>query len=267
MQIIKKKILLEDYISREESTWGTPKWELDSNFNSFNINVFISQDMDDIGIATDLDFIPNPDASFLFDPKSPSTRHPGQVNSDLFFPGLSLSAYTEERLDLVKSYDLVQRYKPLFDMDNSLAYDYQGNQYTSITRVITNLNQMPITYIDGGDINETINTSNPNPQLGLFFKSYSGTTRTVNSEVFGIYDTPLTKIYYKGQGFNETNSSLSALTKEEYLFGITTTPTVFSDVFIDRGRTTVLQSHMQLGEIVNVRDLLNYGNGYYKIQK
>ena len=74
-------------------------------------------------------------------------------------------------------------------------------------------------------------------------------------------------MYYNSEGFNETNTTLSAITKDEYLFGITTSPSVYSDVNIDRGRNSAFQSHLQLGEIKNMRDLINYGNGYYKIQK
>ena len=65
--------------------------------------------------------------------------------------------------------------------------------------------------------------------------------------------------------FNKTNVDLQATTKEEYLFGITSSPTVFNDLFIDRGRATVIQSHMQLGEIKNMSDLINYGNGFYNL--
>jgi hypothetical protein len=74
-------------------------------------------------------------------------------------------------------------------------------------------------------------------------------------------------MYYHGQGVNETNSVLSALTIEEYLLHITQPPKVQSDVFIDRGSTDVLQHHLQLGEITTIGDLVNYGNNYYNIIK
>jgi hypothetical protein len=267
MEIIKRKILLEDYISRADATWGTPKWDIDPKFSAFTLNVMFTQDTDDMGIVTDLEYIPNPSASFINDPLSPDTRLDGKGLDDYFFPGLSISGYSEDRLDTVKSYDPTERFKVLFNMDSEVVDDFQGNQHTSVSRVVSNANQMPITYIDGGDASESINVNNPDPQLGIFFKTYSGRTRLVTSSVFGDYNTKLTEIYYKGQGFNNTNTTLSAITKEEYLFGITTKPTVFSDVFIERGRNTVLQSHMQLSEIVNMDDLINYGNGFYKIQK
>ena len=44
-------------------------------------------------------------------------------------------------------------------------------------------------------------------------------------------------------------------------------PVVQNDVLIDRGVTSIIQRHMQLSEITNMFDLVNYGNGYYKIQK
>ena len=40
-----------------------------------------------------------------------------------------------------------------------------------------------------------------------------------------------------------------------------------SDVDIDRGINSAFQNHLQMGEIKNMSDLINYGNGYYKIIK
>jgi len=97
-------------------------------------------------------------------------------------------------------------------------------------------------------------------------KTYKNITRrVVSEETFS--DISLTEFFYNSEGFNETNVSLDASFKEEYLFGIVNTPEVESDVFIDRGRTTVLQNHLQLSEITNMGELINYSNGYYNIIK
>jgi hypothetical protein len=61
--------------------------------------------------------------------------------------------------------------------------------------------------------------------------------------------------------------SLSALTKEEYLFGIISPPEVQSDVFIDRGITTVMDKHLRMSEIKNLGQLSRYGNGFYNLTK
>ena len=308
----KRKILLEDYISREPDTWGTYTWDIASQQSNFAtgidssgnaepsllLNVFITQDMDDMGIATDMEYtsydgkdlgnnfyspltekLTGLGLSFSFMSSGPAallphdiynldTRYPDKVLSDYNEPGINLSAYTFQRFEEVKSYDLNNRYIPNFNMAANKTYtDYQGNSYSNVSKVLSNNNYSPINYILDGDNNETIDENNPLPQLGLFYKTYVGKNRAVSDNVFGTYLTNVTELYYKGQAFNETNTSLNALGKEEYLFGITSSPNVYSDVFIDRGRTTVYQSHMQLGEIGNVSELINYGNSYYKIVK
>ena len=112
---------------------------------------------------------------------------------------------------------------------------------------------------------ELIDLNNPEIKKGVFYVTTTAETRTVNSQQYGISNIPFTEMYYNSEGFNQTNVELSATTKEEYLFGITSSPTVFNDLFIDRGRATVIQSHMQLGEIKNMEDLINYGNGFYNL--
>ena len=72
---------------------------------------------------------------------------------------------------------------------------------------------------------------------------------------------------YIGQGLNETNVSLSALAKEEYLFGIISPPEVKSDVFIDRSVMSIMDMHLRLSEIKNLGELTRYGNGYYNITR
>jgi hypothetical protein len=69
------------------------------------------------------------------------------------------------------------------------------------------------------------------------------------------------------EGWNETNTSLSALTKEEYLFGIISVPEIQNDVFIDRGKTTVFEKHLKLSGIKNINELVRYGNGYFNINR
>jgi hypothetical protein len=71
---------------------------------------------------------------------------------------------------------------------------------------------------------------------------------------------PLTTFHYVGEGFNETNTSLSAISKEEYLFGIIS-PQSRNDVFIDRGVISVMDMHLRLSEIKD-KQLERYGNGF-----
>ena len=62
-------------------------------------------------------------------------------------------------------------------------------------------------------------------------------------------------------------TSLSALTKEEYLFGIISKPEVQNGVFIDRGVISVMDMHLRMSEIKNLGELTRYGNGFYTIRR
>ena len=261
MEIIKRKISLDNYTSRKKNTWG------EMTATTFYVNVFFKQDMDDMGIGTDVDFTADTTTPTIMNPYTPDVRYVNKTLSDYFTPSLFITGYTRDKLDLVKSYSFIQTYQPGLNMSSELVEDYQGSQYTGVDRVVSNDNQMPITYVIGGDDSYTINPNNPDQNRGIFYKTYSGLTRPIVDSVVGNTNIPVTEMYYKGEGFNDTNTTLSAITKQEYLFGITTTPTVYSDVDIDRGVNSAFQSHLQMGEIKNMSDLINYGNGYYKIIK
>jgi len=297
MEIIKRKILLEDYIYRGYVDVGlndgtTIKYG-DLTATTFNVNVFIEQEFDDMGIGTDIPFkskdgsTPNysplieklnssgltfnfmngATTNIMVDGASPSTRYPNKTKEDYYISGNILSGLTEDRLDVVTSYDNTQKYKPLFNLESGVFDDYKGVSFSAVTRVINNDNLMPLNYIIDGDVDEIIDVDNPQPNRGVFLKTYSGLTRLITGTIFPPYTIPVTEMYYTPQGLNETNTIYSATTKEEYLFGITQKPVVQNDVLIDRGVTTIIQTHMQLSEITNMGDLVNYGNGYYKIQK
>ncbi len=283
MEIIKRKICLEDYTSRKKGSWG----ELTAT--SFTINVFLTQDADDMGISTNLPFIVKGGTSPTYQPlldklnasgysfnfmngattnviedgTLPNTRYPGKVKNSYFINGVGVTGITDDKLYTVQSYNNSMPYIPLFNITEGDYLDFEGNQYTGGTKVIQDNDKNPITYIIDGDVTDV---NNPSPDLGILYNTYYDLSASEFTQVIIDTQIPLTELYYKSQGFNDTNTILSAETKEEYLFGITSKPTVESDLFIDRGITSVIQSHMQLGEVTNMSELINYGNGYYEIQ-
>lgn len=291
MGVTKVKILLEDYISREpNSSYGT------LTATSLNVNVFLTQELKDIGMFLDSPTIPydvnypplsyNPipqkllnygNANFNFIIQPGSNFYPTGTNySDIRYKykpqieyytnNIIVSGLTEDRLENVSSYGYTgnTKYIPGFDISSGLYYNYVNTLINGITRIISINDYNPIIYTEDGDINDP-NLGTPLQAEGILFKTYTGQTRTVYNPVTTVEQIPLTKMYYHGQGVNETNSTLSALTIQEYLLHITQKPKVYSDLFIDRGETGVLQSHLQMSEIITLEQLVNYGNGYYNI--
>ena len=100
---------------------------------------------------------------------------------------------------------------------------------------------------------------------GLQYFDYN-TTRQVYNDTENLNQTiPLTTVKYKAEGWNQTNTSLSGITKDEMLLFITEKPKVESDVFIERSTFSVFDSHLKLSEIKTLQDLEEYGNGFFNL--
>ena len=57
----------------------------------------------------------------------------------------------------------------------------------------------------------------------------------------------------------------SAITKNEALLNIIDAPELQSNVFIERGKISGLESVERLGEVDNIGDLVRYGYKFFKI--
>jgi len=286
MEIIKREISLETFTDRT----STLSYGALNTTGFIYINVPLLQDVDDMGMFTDLSFIPKnntiPDYTVLINKLNlsgitfpfmagitpamdsvsnlntyPYVRYSGAVASDWYRIAGIITGNTNDRLNEVSSYNQNDLYIPNFNIDTDQYINYLGVSVNGVTRVVNDND--PIVYafdapVFGIGTNAQIN--------GLQYKSYSATTYDIIDGDGDITTLPLTTVRYLGEGFNNTNVGLSALTKEEYLLGIISQPEIQSDVFIDRGVTTVMENHLRLGEIKSLFGLLDYGNGYYNVK-
>jgi hypothetical protein len=288
MEIIKRKILLENSTDRSYSDkWG------DLTADTFNINVFLTQNIDDMGLFSDtetnttdvnydvliekygqlglpLTFVLNTTPYFDTTDSTPfeasTLRYPQSTLNEYYNYGgnVALTGATDSKLEDLRSYKRNNQY-PVNFVINSETYGSFNNPSNQIQGVdlISNYGE-PTTYVF--DTPQDSNLGTDNQVYGLQYKDFTGLTRSAVISGDTI-DEPLTIFRFRKQGWNETNTSLSALTKEEYLFGITSVPEVKNDVFIDRGTTSVLDKHLRLSEISNIGELEEYGNGFYKLNK
>lgn len=58
----------------------------------------------------------------------------------------------------------------------------------------------------------------------------------------------------------------SGVTKEERLMGIVEAPSITSDIFVDRGKTSIFEKNLRLGEINSIGELEIYGYGFFKLK-
>jgi len=291
MEVVKRKILLEDSTDR---SYNSPTWGA-ITADTFYINVFITQNIDDMGLFTDIDYSATsnstyvaPDYQILSDKLSLSgytfpfmsggtplamtgltttdnisLRMTGISESSYYnYINLPITGYTDTKIEEVRSYDTSNPFRIGFDTDKMVYINYQGLTISGISRVISM--GEPKTYVI--DTLDDTFMGTTNQIYGIQYHDYTGSTRLINTD--GLFRRiPSTSFRYIGEGFNETNISLSALTKEKYLFGIISPPEVQSDVFIDRGITSVMEIHLKLSEIKDLGQLIRYGNGFYNLTR
>lgn len=103
--------------------------------------------------------------------------------------------------------------------------------------------------------------------------NYSGYsfTYTNNSDTMIItyrdYEDGYTLITGSTVGFTKEEVFNTMLTRDEHFLGFVDEPTVYSDVFVERGKQGVMEKNYRLGEIDNIGEIEVYGNGYFNIRK
>lgn len=245
MELIRRKILLEDLTSRKPGVlYGT------ITASSIYIKVMLTQNMDNMGLFSDSDYIEKIDGTAI---------KPYNYYSE----GGIISGLTGSRLSEVKTYNRNTPYVVDLDVDTSTYFNYKGIEINGVTRV-TNLNG-PTGYTFDSEDNTYIGTTGQT--TGILYNDYESIREIVNQDTNQIKLIPLTEVQFKSEGWNETNTSLSGLTKEEVYLGIVFPPKVESDVFIDRGSVSILEPHLRLSEIESVEHLEIYKNSYYNLIK
>lgn len=77
-----------------------------------------------------------------------------------------------------------------------------------------------------------------------------------------------TSIFFEqSSGFTEYNLSERPITKEEVLTKVIDQPQILSSVYVERGKNSAYESVQRLGEVDNLGDMINYGYGFFKVEK
>jgi hypothetical protein len=97
--------------------------------------------------------------------------------------------------------------------------------------------------------------------------TYTGNTTGTTIVHYRDYDDGTTLITGNTTGFTREDVINEMITRNEHFLGFVDDPTVYSDIFVERGKQGVLEKTLRLGEIDNIGELDIYGNGFFKIRK
>jgi hypothetical protein len=97
--------------------------------------------------------------------------------------------------------------------------------------------------------------------------TYSGKTGTTTTLQYYDRSDGYTEIAGNTTGFTKEEVFEQALTRNEHFLGFVEQPTVYSDIFVERGKLGVMERNFRLSEIDSMGELSIYGNGYFKVRK
>jgi hypothetical protein len=148
------------------------------------------------------------------------------------------------------------------NQDYLLGNDYDNNAYTGYTNFtgttyFTAIGQSKISELKkyGSNTYQGVTVTN-----GVSGYTIDGISYMDYPDGFTIY-TGNTSGYTQEAIINRT------LTRNEHFLGFVEQPTVYSDIFVERGKQGVMEVNLRLGEIDNMGELELYGSGYFKIKK
>ena len=181
-------------------------------------------------------------------------------------------------------------YDYIFSGDSICDVDVQtSDNYTTIPIIITGYTNSTVNDLEqygsvynlfAGKFKIGIQVTGDSQTIGTFWgpsneSSFMGpvgprkegvyTAYTINDIIYFDYFDGTTVFLAKSSGFTSDMIVCTAITKNEVLLNVIDEAEVQSDVFIERGKQSVLESIERLGEVDNVGDLIKYGYGFFKI--
>lgn len=171
-------------------------------------------------------------------------------------------------------------YDYIFSGDSICDVDVQtSDNYTTIPIIVTGYTNSSVNDLEqyGSKFNPAlydgrfkvgIQVTGNSDSVGVFWgPSNDGlyTAYTINNIDYFDYFDGTTIFSVKSSGYTSDMIVCTAITKNEVLLNVIDEAEVQSDVFIERGKQSGLESIIRLGEVDNVGDLLKYGYGFFNV--
>lgn len=90
---------------------------------------------------------------------------------------------------------------------------------------------------------------------------------TIDELHYKDYEDGYTMITGSTENFTKEEVINRMITRNEHFIGFIDEPTIYSDIFVERGKQGVMEKNLRLGEIDNMGEIEVYGNGYFNVRK
>ena len=225
--------------------------------NTIDINVFLKQDIDDMGLFTDESFTPK-NSLLLTEPLGFNSfeygRLAGAPLNFYFSPVATITGTTDDGLlKQVKSYRKDSNGNDIYVTNLNVSDDPKN-----IFNGVINDSLTETTYKIGSLVNDIANT-------GVFYKTFKDEYQKSIDEYGKEISYNKTEFIASNGGWNQFNTSINANTKKEEYLGVVFKPEVKSVVFINRGIADIFERHAILSEIKSTNDIDTNRGGFIRI--
>jgi hypothetical protein len=93
------------------------------------------------------------------------------------------------------------------------------------------------------------------------------TAYTINGVNYYDYVDGTTIFFEQSSGFTENNLTQTPVTKDEVLLKVIDQAQVQTNIYIERGKNSAYERIQRLGEVDNLGDMINYGYGFFNVEK
>ena len=158
-----------------------------------------------------------------------------------------------------------QNYINTLDITNNTGYTTTGFTYMAVGG--SRLDELK----EYGSTGYTQTLTSGSSSDGVLFTgytfTYTGNTTGTTTLQYRDYEDGYTMITGSTTGFTKEEVFDKIITRNEHFLGFIDEPTIYSDLFVERGKQGVMEINLRLGEIDNVGELDIYGNGYFNVRK
>lgn len=171
-------------------------------------------------------------------------------------------------------------YDYIFSGDsNTILSDFDTSNYTTTPFLITGLTQSSLNDLSqygpkfnlfGGKFKLNVPVTGNSGTQGVVYgpdPTNTYTAYTINDILYWDLSDGTTIYFISSYGIDTDEYVLSAITKNEALLNVIDEPAIESELFIERGKVSGLESMQRLGEIDNLGDITKYGYGFFKVKK
>lgn len=153
----------------------------------------------------------------------------------------------------------------------NIVTDQTSNNYLQVPFQISGTSKSRLTELQlyGPNQYELYTPVIANGQLwgNIFVTASTYTGYTIQGVDYYDYIDGTTSYFENSSGFTDQNLTAEPITKNETLIKAVDQPQIQTDVFVERGKNSAYERVQRLGEVDNIGDMINYGYGFFNVEK